>query len=337
VEISFTPPLRQGLWLLLVALTSLLAPPSAAAVDLEALLDDDFGENEEQLVFDPLEPVNRVFFRFNDRLYFWVLKPVGKVYTAVLADEDVRGAISAAFHNILAPVRVVNNLLQGKIRQSGTEVARFAINTVLGAGGLGDPAAVEFGLAKADEDLGQTLGFYGLGEGIYLCWPFLGPSTARDTLGMAGDYFLNPLNYILVNEPQTQAGLTALKVENTATLKGKEYESLVREAFDPYISARDIYYQYRRNLITVTVAAEHQDKGSKGEGGRPQEPCPEFYGKGLFHNLLKARQYQQCLNNMGAKASLHRTQNMGRALYRVTGDTRPASEEQVAMVMDVEE
>ncbi|MDA3785649.1 MAG: VacJ family lipoprotein [Deltaproteobacteria bacterium] len=322
------------MWLLLVALTSLFTPPSAAAVDQEALLDDDFGENQEQLVFDPLEPVNRVFFRFNDRLYFWVLKPVGKVYTAVLADEDVRGAISAAFHNILAPVRVVNNLLQGKIRQSGTEMARFAINTVLGAGGLGDPAAVEFGLAKADEDLGQTLGFYGMGEGIYLCWPFLGPSTARDTLGMAGDYFLNPLNYILVNEPKTQAGLTALKAENAATLKGKEYESLVREAFDPYISARDIYYQHRRSLITATVSAEHQ---SKGDGGRPQEPCPEFYGNGLFHNLLKARQYQQCLNNMGAKASVHRTQNMGRALYRVKVDAGPASGPQVAMMMDVAE
>lgn len=325
------------MWLFWVALTSLCIPPSAAAVDLEALLDDDFGENQERLVFDPLEPVNRFFFRFNDRVYFWVLKPVGKVYTAVLADEDVRGAISAAFHNILAPVRVVNNLLQGKIRQSGTEVARFVINTVLGAGGLGDPAAVEFGLAKADEDLGQTLGFYGMGEGIYLCWPFLGPSTARDTLGMAGDYFLNPLNYILVNEPKSQAGLTALKVENAATLKGKEYESLVREAFDPYISARDIYYQHRQSLITATVSPDQQGKESKGGGGHSREPCPEFYGNGLFRNLLKARQYQQCLNNMGAKASVHRTQNMGRALYRVRGDARPASEQQVAVVMDVAE
>ena len=318
--------------LLFVALASSL---HAADADLEALLDDDFEEQEEIVIHDPLEPLNRAFFTFNDRLYFWLLKPVGKVYTAVLADEAVRGCISDAFHNILAPVRVVNSLLQGKFKQSGTEVARFAINTVLGAGGLGDPAAVEFGLKRADEDFGQTLGFYGVGQGIYICWPFLGPSSARDSVGMAGDYLLNPLQYILVNDPGANAGLTALRIENAATLNGKDYEGLVGQAFDPYVAIRDIYYQHRRSL----VASVDTSGGSKEVSERNMAPsadkCPLVNGETSFRNLAKARRYQQCLQDTGAQASVNRSQKQGHARYLVVIDDQDViGPQQVAMVTD---
>lgn len=312
----------------------LLADFSHAAVDLEALFDDDFEETHQPVVYDPLEPVNRFFFQLNDRLYFWVLKPVGKVYSAVLADEAVRGCVNAAFHNILAPARVVNSLLQGKFKQSGTEVARFAINTVFGAGGLGDPAGEEFGLAEADEDLGQTLGFYGVGPGLYICWPFLGPSTVRDSVGMVGDYFLNPLQYIFVNDPGTHAGLTALKVENAATLKGKDYESLVSEAFDPYISFRDIYYQYRRSLVVAAASPGYQDAVPQKDKVFFQEQCPEQGGEALFRNLAKARAYQQCLENKGTQTSVNRAQKQGRAMYLIMIDGQVVVKKKMAMVAD---
>ncbi|MEN8256603.1 MAG: VacJ family lipoprotein [Thermodesulfobacteriota bacterium] len=320
---------------LLFLLVPLSTALYAANADLEALLDDDFEEEQEIVVYDPLEPVNRVFFTINDRLYFWLLKPVGKVYTAVLADEAVRGCISAAFHNILAPVRVVNNLLQGKFKQSGTEVARFTINTVLGAGGLGDPAAEEFGLTKADEDFGQTLGFYGLGEGIYICWPLFGPSSARDTVGMAADYFLNPMQYLFASNPGTNAGLTALKIENAATLHGKDYEGLVNEAFDPYVAFRDIYYQHRRSIIGGVDSPGRQDKVAQKDKAFFQEQCPDDYGNASFRNLAKARKYQQCLENTGAHTSLSRTLKQGHALYLVGHDDRKAREQEVAMVKGV--
>ncbi len=328
--------LKKGLVCLSVFSALMTSTVHAANADLEALLDDEFEEKKEIVVYDPLEPVNRVFFAFNDRLYFWVLKPVGKVYSAVLADEAVRGCISAAFHNVLAPVRVVNNLLQGKVRQSGTEVARFAINTVLGAGGLGDPAAEEFGLAKADEDFGQTLGFYGLGEGIYICWPLLGPSSVRDTVGMAGDYFLNPLGYIFVDEPGTNAGLTALKVENAATLHGKDYESLVSDAFDPYISLRDIYYQHRRSLIAAAGGSPGQVNTMPGMAtAGSQEQCPGQYGNASFNNLAKARKYQQCLEKSGEQTFVNRRQKQGHALYLVIVDDQHAGGLQMARMIGV--
>lgn len=327
---------KRGLVFLCFLSIFLATPLYAANGDLEALLDDDFGEEQEVKVYDPLEPVNRVFFTLNDRLYFWLLKPVGKVYSAVLADEAVRGCIASAFHNVLAPVRVVNNLLQGKFKESGTEMARFAINTVLGAAGLGDPAAEEFGLARADEDFGQTLGFYGVGEGLYICWPLLGPSTARDTVGMAGDYFLNPLQYILAADPGTNAALTALKVENAATLHGKDYEGLVSEAFDPYISLRDIYYQHRRSLVAAAGAPGQQVAVSKRAKALFQEQCPEQYGKASFRNLVKARKYQQCLENAGAQTSVNRTQKQGHAHYVVMVDGQKAVGQEVAVLTGVE-
>lgn len=331
--ISVAVNLHRGLLALLLAAWFLTGVAAAANGELEALLDDDFDDAGKVEVYDPLEPVNRLFFTFNDRVYFWVVKPVATVYSAVLADEAVRGCISAAFHNVLAPVRVVNTLLQGKFRQSGTEVARFAINTLLGAGGLGDPAAEEFGLNKADEDLGQTLGFYGVGQGLYICWPFLGPSTARDTVGMAGDYFLNPLGYILAGEPRTSAGLTALKIENAASLHGKEYEALVGDAFDPYISIRDIYYQHRQSLVAAGPSGDSGPAATAARAAAYPE-CPVPGGQVVFDNLAGARKYEQCLINAGAQASVNRSRRQGRAMYLVVSDGPATPDHRLAAMTD---
>lgn len=208
-------------------------------------------------ISDPLEPINRAFFKFNDKLYFWVLKPVSKTYAAVLP-EDIRMCIGNAFNNLLAPVRIVNNLLQGKVADSGTELARFFINTLAGAGGLADPAKDIFNLNPKTEDLGQTFGKWGIGEGIYICWPVLGPSNVRDTVGFVGDYFLNPLTYLTMSNERAGLGAQAGQKVNSTSLSLGDYEQFIEATFDPYTAMRDFYYQSRRSKIA--------DKVRKGEG-----------------------------------------------------------------------
>lgn len=228
-----------------------LTPPQALAAEDEfddTYLDDPFETGEIKDISDPLEPMNRFFFEFNDRLYFWALKPAARVYRTFIPG-DFRICIRNAFHNLLAPVRIVNNTLQGKFKNAGIELSRFVINTTVGVAGFGDPADEEFGLRTKSEDLGQTLGYYGIGNGIYFCWPIFGPSTARDTAGLVGDGFLNPLRYVYANDPE--AGLllyTGKSVNNTSLVIG-DYESFKESSFDPYVSLRDAYIQHRESKI----------------------------------------------------------------------------------------
>ena len=220
------------------------------ALDLDDDLDfdDEFEQDDEIEISDPLEPVNRFFFAFNDKLYFYALKPVARGYKAVIP-KDFRICIRNAYHNLLFPVRFVNNLLQGKFENAGVEASRFAINTLAGVAGLGDPAKNEFGLEVKEEDLGQTFAVYGLGNGIYFCWPLLGPSTVRDTLGFAGDSFLNPLSWVMQNDSEAGLALYTGKYVNNTSLVIGDYEAFLESSFDPYVSLRDAYLQYRKAKI----------------------------------------------------------------------------------------
>ena len=212
-----------------------------------------FGEERDiGLASDPLEPVNRAFFHFNDKLYFWVLKPVSHGYAYVVA-EDIRMCVQSFMKNLLAPVRIVNNLLQGKVVNSGVETARFVINSTLGIVGLGDPAKTEFGLSPKDEDFGQTLGVYGLGEGVYICWPFWGPSNVRDTIGLAGDFFLSPVSYVAMSDSGAGMAIKAGKEVNDTSLTLGDYEDFKASAIDPYVSLRDAYRQHRQKKIRDAV------------------------------------------------------------------------------------
>ncbi len=197
---------------------------------------------------DPLEPMNRAFYHFNDKLYFWFLKPVGQGYRAVVP-ETARVGVRNVFTNLAGPVRIVNCLLQGKGEEAGYEFVRLFMNTIVGLGGLLDVASDEaMDLERYDEDLGQTLGFYGWDASVYLHWPFLGPSSERDTLGRIGDGFLDPMNYLV---PQTKYNIAVRTSErvNEVSLTIGDYEDLKRSALDPYVAIRDAYYQYRRNSI----------------------------------------------------------------------------------------
>ena len=165
----------------------------------ESAVRDPFAEESAEKpkvkISDPLQPVNRAFFQFNDGLYFWVLKPVATGYGKV-APEPFRHSIRRAFVNIRFPVRLINNLLQGKFKGAGVETARFLVNSTVGIGGLFDPAQEEWELQPFLEDLDQTFGFYRLPPGPYLNWPIFGPSSIRGTVGTIGDSFLTPLHYV---------------------------------------------------------------------------------------------------------------------------------------------
>jgi phospholipid-binding lipoprotein MlaA len=197
-------------------------------------------------IADPIEPLNRALFVFNDKAYFWVMKPVAQGYRAVVP-EGVRLSVRNFFSNISMPIRFVNNLLQGKIRNSGVELLRFAINTTAGLGGLFDPAKNDFHLSPRDEDLGQTFGKYRLGHGLYIVLPLLGPSSLRDAIGLAGDAFLDPVYY--VGNTEVIVGAKVLKTENEVSLRIGEYEDLKNSAIDPYVAVRDAYSQYRAKKV----------------------------------------------------------------------------------------
>ena len=207
--------------------------------------DERTGESGSVTIADPIEPVNRGIFYVNDKLYRWVLKPVAKGYAYVVPD-DVRIAVRNFFFNLSTPISAVNALLQGKIKDTGTELARFGINSTIGMAGLFD-AAKDFHLVRKDEDTGQTLGVYGLGNGFYLVLPILGPSSARDTVGLAGDTYLDPTTYLL--SWQAALGMRFVRAQTDLTFRINEYEELTDAAVDPYAAVKDIYIQYRAKKV----------------------------------------------------------------------------------------
>jgi len=198
-------------------------------------------------IADPLEPVNRAFFQFNDKFYFWILKPAASGYKAVIP-QVVQVGVRNFFSNVATPIRLVNCLLQAKFECVGTEAARFVLNTTIGVAGFLDPAKTEFQIEKREKDFGTTLGFWGLGPAFYINWPILGPSSFRDTVGYVGDLFLDPANYLITSIP-INLGIKSYYQVNEASLSLGEYEEFKKAALDPYIALKDAYYQYRQNKI----------------------------------------------------------------------------------------
>ncbi len=195
---------------------------------------------------DPLNPLNRAMFHVNDVLYFWVVKPVAMVYTG-LTPEPARTGVRNFFRNLGMPVRMANCILQGKSGRAGEELGRFMVNSTVGFLGFGDPAADYLDLNPPEEDLGQTLALYGVGDGFYIYWPFFGPSTLRDTGGMVGDYFLDVLPNAI--GMKGNAGFFAFKTINSTALRIGEYETLRDAALEPYAALQNAYIQYRKMKI----------------------------------------------------------------------------------------
>jgi phospholipid-binding lipoprotein MlaA len=209
------------------------------------LFDDEFEEDKVR-VADPLAFWNRPMFHFNDKFYFWVLKPVARGYRA-LVPSTVRLGVKNFFTNLTTPIRLVNCILQWKWQAANAEFARFMLNSTVGVLGFGNPAKKYPKLSPSEEDLGQTLGVYGIGNGFYVVLPFLGPSTLRDSVGLVGDLFLNPASYV---EPTEAAvGIYAYRIVNDTSFKIGDYESLKKAAINPYEALRDAYIQHRESKV----------------------------------------------------------------------------------------
>ncbi|HHC72312.1 MAG TPA: VacJ family lipoprotein [Thiotrichales bacterium] len=206
-------------------------------------LEDDFADLE---IADPLEPLNRGIFWFNDRLYRYAIKPAARVWRWV--PEPARVSVDNFFSNLGAPARMVSALLQGKVVTAADEFGRFLINSSFGVLGLFDPAWEYGRLEESDEDLGQVLGFYGIGHGFYLVLPVVGPSSLRDLADPLGDFHLD-LTWRLW--PGTGEAIVATSVitVNQASLDRDTYEAILENSLDPYLFVRDAWVQSRAAMV----------------------------------------------------------------------------------------
>jgi phospholipid-binding lipoprotein MlaA len=210
--------------------------------------DDEYADEADvKLIPDPFIEMNTGLYHFNDKMYFWVLKPVARGYGFIIPKE-LRSAIVNVFYNIRFPVRFINCLLQGKVRKSGAEFGQFFINTTAGFLGLANVAANYPELQPSKEDLGQTFAVWGFDNGAFLTLPFLGPSSLRDGLGRLGDTFLDPIWWVPV-EIWTSIGIRAGEAVNETSLRIGEYEALKEAAIDPYVMIRNAYVQNRNKVI----------------------------------------------------------------------------------------
>jgi phospholipid-binding lipoprotein MlaA len=194
---------------------------------------------------DPLEPVNRVIYRFNDVVDSALIRPIAEGYRAVFP-SFVRTGISNFFANIGDVLVALNNLLQGKVVDALSDVGRVIVNSTIGVGGLFDVAS-PLGLEKHNEDFGQTLGYWGMGDGPYLMLPFLGPSNLRDAVGTFVGAKLDPVGNL--NRIPLRNSLWGTRLLNQRSELLDTSRILETASLDPYEFLRDAYLQRRRNLV----------------------------------------------------------------------------------------
>lgn len=215
--------------------------------------------------YDPWEPLNTKVFELNRQLDRWILKPVAKGYDFIMPNP-VQVGVSNFFYNTRFVPRFVNNVLQGKVRGAGIEAGRFLVNTTVGVAGFIDWAS-DMDLKTPEEDLGQTLGFYGVKPGPYIVIPLYPPFTVRDFVGYVGDIFLNPIYWLALpiieigdipsaiphyNRTTTSLILFSAKVTdvvNDRSLNLEKYQGVEESTVDLYSAVRNAYLQKRAKAI----------------------------------------------------------------------------------------
>ena len=246
--------------------TSTSAPLSRKDPAINELLDPFAKADEEDGdEYDPWEPMNTNIFEFNRQVDRFVLKPVAKGYNFVMPNL-VQVGISNIFYNLRFGPRFLNNVFQGKVKGAGIEVGRFVVNSTVGVAGFFD-VAKHVDLVTPEEDLGQTLGFYGVRPGPYLILPFLQPFTVRDFFGYVGDIFLNPINWLVLpiievegvpsvidHEDRTttsiiQLGARVGEIVNERSRNLETYQGVEEATLDLYTAVRNGYLQKRAQAI----------------------------------------------------------------------------------------
>ncbi len=198
---------------------------------------------------DPLEPMNRAIFGFNEVVDKTVLKPVAKTYKYITPDP-VEVGVSNFFNNIGEINTIINDIFQFKFKQAGFDFTRFVINSTIGVFGIFD-VATDLGLKRNKEDFGQTLGYWGIESGPYLVLPFLGPSSLRDAPGTFVDYQTNdsvsPVRTELHHEERD--ALSIVEVVDARAKLLKATQILETAAKDKYVFIRESFLQRRENLV----------------------------------------------------------------------------------------
>ncbi len=202
---------------------------------------------------DPLEPMNRVIFSFNQGFDDILLEPAARFYRQ-FGPPDIRKGISNFVNNWREPVTFVNDILQGEVSRAGTSLSRFLINSTFGLLGLLDTATY-WGIEGHSEDFGETFAVWGFGEGPYIMLPILGPSNARDLTGFVVDFFYDPVSLWLSNRGWTYVRYGRLvmrglifREENLETL-----DDLGKSSTDFYATMRSAYRQFRNHDINNGV------------------------------------------------------------------------------------
>ena len=244
MRLTRTPDLRKGPARLLVALLCLggLGPAGCATPPPP---DDPEAAESFRQTDDPLEPFNRAVFAVNVEVDRYVLKPVAYVYKEAVP-EPVQDATGNFLQNLGSPVVFLNSVLQGDVDHAGETLLRFLINSTVGLAGTADVAG-EMGFMRRDEDFGQTLAVWGADEGPYIMLPLLGPSNARDAVGLVVDHFADPwgyLRYEKFNYSRFGAEFIDARARNYDLLNDLE-----RTSVDYYAAIRSLYRQNRRDAV----------------------------------------------------------------------------------------
>lgn len=201
--------------------------------------------NSNAAVNDPIEGFNRSMFGFNEKVDENILKPVATGYNNVVPSPARTGVTN--FHNNFEDAwSAVNSLLQLKFEQAASNTMRVLVNTTIGFGGLLDWGSA-MRLQRYNEDFGQTLGYWGMGEGAYVVWPLLGPSTARDSVGLPLDLAAGP--GLVIESTAISISASALNVVNTRANLLDTTALLDDIVLDKYIFVRDGFLQRRRNQV----------------------------------------------------------------------------------------
>ena len=210
------------------------------------------------------EGVSRSIFKFNMGFDKAVLRPLAKGYNKL--PDPIKNGTSNFTSNIAALLSIPNSLLQGNVKQAGHSTGSFLINSTVGILGVFNPAE-KLGLKPHKEDVGQTLGTYGVGPGCYLVLPILGPSTARDSFGLIADTFVDPFAHVTIRENElfgisgndidyfSVAGVTAVdfRADND-----QNFESIEKNSLDLYSSLKSVYLQSRENKIRNSIENEDE-------------------------------------------------------------------------------
>ncbi len=221
------------------------------------------------VVSDPLEVPNRFVFAANEAADVLLIRPAAEIYVGLVPDP-VRQAVHNVIQNLLGPLHIANNLLQGDFEGAQVATGRFMTNTILGLGGLADVAA-EVGLNEQQEDFGQTLAVWGVGPGPYIVLPLLGPSNLRDTVGYGVDALADPLRIWAQGNDQDallygRAGTTVIDRRSQLLT---EIDDLRRNSLDFYATLRSLYGQQRAAAIRDNAAVETPEFPDFDESPKP--------------------------------------------------------------------